>query len=257
MLYYITDRSAFPGDEPARRRRLLEKIAEAARAGVEYIQLRERDLLPRELEQLAREAINAVAKAQPLTTAHRQLATALLINSRTDVALAAGADGVHLRSDDVSPSEIRTVWQRNADMCGIGMCGAGARSASSGQALARENSPRNPVIAVSCHSAGEVAQAAADGADFAVFAPVFEKKDAAGARAAGLRALKKACRFEIPVVALGGVTLENAQSCIDAGAAGIAAIRLFQENDIATVAEKLRGLRRPTPSTSRRSSEPA
>ena len=257
MLYYITDRSAFPGDEPARRRCLLEKIAEAVRAGVEYIQLREKDLLPRDLEQLAREAINAVAKAQPLTTAHRQLATALLINSRTDVALATGADGVHLRADDVSPLEVRTMWQRNADMCGIGMCGGGTRSASSGQAPARENSPRNPIVAISCHSPGEVAQAAADGADFAVFAPVFEKKDAPGARAAGLSALQEACRFGIPVLALGGITLENAQSCIDAGAAGIAAIRLFQENEIATIVARLRELRRSTPSTSRRSSEPA
>ena len=237
MLYYITDRSAFPGDEPARRRCLLEKIAEAVRAGVEYIQLREKDLLPRDLEQLAREAINAVAKAQPLTTAHRQLATALLINSRTDVALATGGDGVHLRSDDVPPSEVRTVWQRSAGT------------------LARENSPRDPIIAVSCHSPGEVAQAAADRADFAVFAPVFEKKDVPGARSAGLGALQEACRSGIPVLALGGITLENAQSCINAGAAGIAGIRLFQENDIATVVAKLRGLRRSIPSTSRRSSE--
>jgi thiamine-phosphate pyrophosphorylase len=242
VLYYITDRSAFPGDEPARRRRLLEKIVEAARAGVEYIQLREKDLLPRELEQLASEAINAVAKAQPLTTAHRQLATALLINSRTDVALATGADGVHLRSDDVSPSEVRTMWQRYADMCGMEICGAGTRSASSGQVPARENSPRRLIIAISCHSPAEVAQAAADRADFAVFAPVFEKKDASGARPAGLGALEEACRFEIPVVALGGVTLENAQSCLEAGAAGIAAIRLFQENDVATVVEKLRSI---------------
>ena len=240
MLYYITDRSAFPGDEPVRRRRLLEKIAEAARAGVEYIQLREKDLSPRELEQLAREAINAVAKAQPLITAHQQLATALLINSRTDVALATGADGVHLRSDDVSPLEVRTMWQRSADMCGIGMCGASTRSASSGPALARENPPRNPVIAISCHSPGEVAQAAAGGADFAVFGPVFEKKDAPGARPTGVGALKEACRWGIPLLALGGITLENAQSCIDAGAAGIAAIGLFQENDIATVVAKLR-----------------
>jgi thiamine-phosphate pyrophosphorylase len=257
VLYYITDRSAFPGDEPARRRRLLEKIAEAARAGVDYIQLRERDLSPRELEQLAYEASNAIAKAQPLTTAHRQLATALLINSRTDVALATGADGVHLRSDDVPPSEVRAMSERTADTCGIRMCGAGTHSASSGQALARENSPRRLIVAISCHSPGEVAQAAADGADFAVFAPVFEKKDAPGTRAAGLNALEEACRFEIPVVALGGVTLENAQSCIDAGAAGIAAIRLFQENNIAAVVAKLRGLRRSTPSTSRPSSEPA
>ena len=58
----------------------------------------------------------------------------------------------------------------------------------------------------------------------------------------GLGALREACRAGIPVLALGGITLENAQSCFAAGAAGIAAIRLFQENDIATVVEKLRSL---------------
>ena len=57
LLYYITDRTAFAGDEPTRRRRLLEKISEAARAGVDYIQLREKDLPARELESLAREAV--------------------------------------------------------------------------------------------------------------------------------------------------------------------------------------------------------
>jgi thiamine-phosphate pyrophosphorylase len=228
LLYYISDRTAFAGDELARRRQLLDKIAEAARCGVDYIQLREKDLSPRELERLTREAINAVAKAQQLTTGHRQLATAFLINSRTDLALAAGADGVHLRSDDVPAGEVRTIWQ-HAEKCGAG-------------GLARENSPRSPVIAVSCHSPADVVQAAANGADLAVFAPVFEKKDAPGTRSTGLDALREACRTAIPVLALGGITLENAQSCLEAGAAGIAAIRLFQENDIATVVEKLRGL---------------
>ena len=245
MLYYITDRAAFAGDEPARRRQLLDKIAEAARCGVDYIQLREKDLSVRELEQLTREVVNAVAKAQRLTTGHRQRATALLINSRADVALATGADGVHLRSEDLRPQEVRRIWQRSASKCG-----AGTHSAGSGQAPARENSPRSPVIAVSCHSPADVTQAAAEAADFAVFAPVFEKKDARGVPSSGLGALREACRAGIPVLALGGITLENAQSCFDAGAAGIAAIRLFQESDIATVVEKLRNV---TPSISRSS----
>jgi thiamine-phosphate pyrophosphorylase len=249
LLYYITERAAFAGDEPARRRQLVKKIAEAARCGVNYVQLREKDLSTRELEQLTREAIEALGKARKLAAGSQQRKTALLINSRVDVALAAGADGVHLRSEDVSAGEVRTIWSRSASNCS-----AGTHSAGSGQALARENSPRSPLIAVSCHSPAEVAQAAADSADFAVFAPVFDKKDAPGARPAGLGALREACRAAIPVLALGGITLENAQSCFDAGAAGIAAIRLFQENDIATVVEKLRGL---TPSTSRSSSEPA
>ena len=241
FLYYITDRTAFAGDEPARRRQLLEKIAEATRCGVDYIQVREKDLSPRELERLTPEAIEALGNAKQLATHSRQR-TALLINSRVDVALAAGADGVHLRSDDVSAGEVRTIWQRSAITSGSRKCGTGTHSAGSGHALARENSPRSPVIAVSCHSPADVAQAAANGADFAVFAPVFEKKDAPGVRSAGLGALKEACGAGIPVLALGGITLENAQSCVDAGASGIAGIRLFQENDIATVVEKLRGL---------------
>jgi len=231
VLYYITDRTAFPGDEPARRCLVLEKIAEAARCGVEYIQLREKDLSPRELERLARDAVKIVREAKKQATGNRQLTTALLINSRTDVALAVGADGVHLRSEDVPPSEVRAMWQ-----CGASTCGAGT--------LARENSPRSPILSVSCHSPQEVVQAAAAAADLAVFAPVFEKKDAPSARAAGLDALREACRTGIPVLALGGISLDNARSCFDAGAAGIAGIRLFQENDIAEVVVKMRSLLR-------------
>src|SRR5208283_2413423 len=101
LLYYITDRSQFRGDENARRRALLAKVGEAARAGVDYIQLREKDLGARELEMLARDALSAVRNSTPLRTENRELRTRLLINSRTDVALAAGADGVHLRSGDI------------------------------------------------------------------------------------------------------------------------------------------------------------
>ena len=216
LLYYITDRTAFPGDELASRRRLLEKIREAAIAGVDFIQLREKDLPTRDLETLAREAVSAIAQ---LRTENRELRTFLLINSRTDLALAVQADGVHLRSDDVSPQEVRVIWK----------CGAGAP--------ARANSPQDPLIAVSCHSPAEVAQAAANNATFAVFSPIFEKN---GAHPAGLEALRQACKIKIPVLALGGVTLANAHSCLTAGAAGIAAIRLFQENDIAAVVHRLR-----------------
>src|SRR6202035_4557704 len=98
LLYYITDRRAFPGDERSRRRRLLEKIREGAQAGVDYIQLREKDLSTRDLESLAREAMSIIRESSQLRTENRERKTALLINSRTDVALAVLADGVHLRS---------------------------------------------------------------------------------------------------------------------------------------------------------------
>jgi len=234
LLYYITDRSAFPGDESARRRRLLEKIAEAARAGVDYIQLREKDLPTHELESLAREAARAVREAAGLTSGNRQPATALLINSRTDVALAVGADGVHLRGDDVLPQEVRRIWKHSE----ISPTLRNPRRV--GQPI--PGSTAVPVIGVSCHSPAEVARAAANGATFAVFAPVFEKKDAPGALPTGLATLGQACTAHIPVLALGGITLANARSCLDAGAAGAAAIRLFQEHDIADVVRQLKNL---------------
>jgi thiamine-phosphate pyrophosphorylase len=215
ILYYITDRKAFPGDELTRRRHLLDKITEAAAAGIDYIQLREKDLSTRDLESLAREAIQMIRNnAKPRT--------ALLINSRTDVALAIEADGVHLRANDLSPNEIRQIWR----------CGTGT--------LAREISPPTPLISISCHSPEEVTQAATDGATLAIFAPVFEKKDAPGTTGTGFEALRQAGRAKIPVLALGGITLQNAASCLQAGAAGIAAIRLFQENSIAQIVRSLR-----------------
>ena len=216
LLYYITDRSQFRGDESFRRRALLAKVAEAARAGVDYIQLREKDLSTRELETLAREVVELVRENSP--------STRLLINSRTDVALSSGADGVHLRADDVSPREVRQVLEVSAH---------------------RPLTTDRFLVAASCHTAADVFRAESESADFAVFAPVFEKKDAPvfekkDKQPTGLAALREASRAKIPVLALGGVNLENAAACLDAGAAGIAAIRLFQENRIEDVVRALR-----------------
>jgi thiamine-phosphate pyrophosphorylase len=222
LLYYITDRAAFAADEPSRRKRVLEKIDEAARAGVDYIQLREKDLSTRELESLALEARQIIRELKSLAPGPWSPTPLLLINSRIDIALAVGADGVHLRSDDISPQEVRKIWR----------CGAGANARDA----------RDPRIAVSCHSREEVHKAAEAGASFAVFAPVFEKKDVLGSIPAGLVQLEQACRASIPVLALGGVNLGNAQACLDAGAAGIAAIRLFQENTVAEIVTRLRNL---------------
>jgi thiamine-phosphate pyrophosphorylase len=211
ILYYITDRSAFSGDQPTRRQRLLDKIAEAVEQGIDYIQLREKDLTARELEALGREAMKIIGKH---SSAGHKARTALLVNSRTDVALVAGADGVHLRSDDVTPADVHAVWRTGAD------------------------GSKQPLIGVSCHSATEVTRAAINGATFAVFAPVFEKRNAAPS---GIDSLRDACRAPIPVLALGGVTVQNATSCLRTGAAGIAGIRLFQENDIASMVRAIRG----------------
>ena len=207
LLYYITDRFQFAGNEAARRSRLLETITQAARCGVDYIQLREKDLSARELETLAREA--------HLRTENQKLKTVFLINSRADIALACGAQGVHLPANDISPSEVRKIWS--------------------------QFNPAQLTIGASCHTRAEVTRARQEGADFAVFGPVFEK---AQARPAGLDALREACREKIPVLALGGVTLEKAESCMQAGAAGIAAIRLFQDNEMDRVVAALREIGR-------------
>jgi thiamine-phosphate pyrophosphorylase len=221
LLYYITGGTLFPGGEQSRRAQLLSKIREAARAGVDYIQLREKDLPVRKLEALAFEAAALIRETSP-RTGKGERATRLLINSRTDVALACGADGVHLRSDDVSPKTVGEIW-------------------SQASTFARAQAPPAPVIAVSCHTIGDVAKAASAGATLAVLAPVFEKRDAPGAAVAGIEGLRQACLYRIPVMALGGVTLDNARHCVAAGAAGIAAIRLFQNHEVSDIVRQLRG----------------
>jgi thiamine-phosphate pyrophosphorylase len=218
LLYYITARAQFPGDEAAQRRSLLHKIEQAARCGIDYIQLREKDLTVHELERLAAEAVSAV-RSNSRRTAGGESSTHLLINSRSDVALAVGADGVHMRAEDISVHEVRELWKV-----------ASERSESGGF----------PIISVACHGDAEVARAAAENADLAIFAPVFEKNGSPGATSTGLEALRQACRYNVPVLALGGVTLETIPACLNCGAAGIAAIRLFQENDVAEIVDRLR-----------------
>ena len=208
LLYYITDRKQFPGSESERRECLLKKIAEAARAGIDYVQLREKDLPARELESLAQEAAQAIRDSRSRTR--------LLINSRTDIALAAQADGVHLTSNDISPFDVRKIWRA-------------------------AQKPHEPIIGVSCHNEAEVIEAKRAAADFVVFGPVFEKR-ASELSPVGMDQLRKVCRHQIPVIALGGVTLENARLCVEAGASGVAGIRLFQEGDVSITVAKLRNL---------------
>ena len=208
LLYYITDRLQFPGNERDQRERLLDQIAEAARSGVDFIQLRERELQSRDLEFLAHEAVHRIRAFSGRTR--------LLINSRADIALAAGADGVHLRSKDVSPEDVRKIWRE-------------------------AHGPGDPIIAVSCHCDADVVTAEQAGADFVVFGPVFEKKGPPEIRSTGLDALRETCNHKVPVLALGGVTAQNAALCTGAGAAGIAAIRLFQAGEMLAQIAALRG----------------
>lgn len=124
----------------------------------------------------------------------------VLVNDRADVAIACGAAGVHLRDGSVSPRVIRGI------------------------------APGGFVITVACHDAAAVFRAADEGADYAVLAPVFAPLSKTSASPPlGLDALRAiTARAQIPVIALGGITEENAPMCMDAGAAGIAGITLFR-----------------------------
>jgi thiamine-phosphate pyrophosphorylase len=204
-LCYVTDRNALPARDCGA---LLERIARAAAAGVEWVQLREKEAQGRELFELASRAVSGVART----------ATRIIVNDRLDVALASGAAGVHLGGASLPVREV-AAWRR------------------------AENAPPDFFIGRSCHSLAEAQQAQQDGADYIFFGPVFETPSKAGyGPPQGLERLSEVCaRAAIPVLAIGGITLENARHCFSAGAAGIAAIRLFQEaEDLDSLVRSLR-----------------
>jgi thiamine-phosphate pyrophosphorylase len=172
--YYITDRKAAGGFSA-----LLEIIRGQMQLGVDLIQIREKDISARELFEftLAVLEVRDREKRPPK----------IFVNSRADVALAAGADGVHLPAD--APQET---------LPGL-------------------------LVGRSCHTLTEIENAKAD---FVTFGPVFQSPGKG--MPVGLDALRKACQLGKPVYALGGITWENADDCVHAGAEGIAGIRLFQ-----------------------------
>jgi len=214
-LYAVTDASQLSRNPADACDALVALAREWAASGVDYIQIREKALPSRTLEALAgriMKAVRAGSAAKPPVT------TKVLVNGRADIALAVGAEGVHLpASGALTPGEVLALF------------------AASGRT--------SPVISVACHSIPDIEAAREAGATMALFAPVFGKSLSStesdkSLPGVGLGELRKACRAagSMPVFALGGVTSENAASCIDEGAAGIAAIRLFHSNSWKTLA---------------------
>lgn len=217
---YVTDRrdlESAPNPSESERvdagalggRSLRDSIRRAALAGAGWIQIREKDMDARSLVELARFAVAET----------RAAGARVLVNERLDVALAASAAGVHLGEKSLSLSALAE-WRRAADRMDF-------------------------LIGVSCHSLEAAREAWWGGADYIFFGPVFAtpSKAAFGAPQ-GIDRLREICAsVEIPVLAIGGVNLENARECLAAGAAGIAAIRLFQDSNYAAdLAARLRGI---------------
>jgi thiamine-phosphate pyrophosphorylase len=220
IVCYVTDRRAFEiapiaPDSPAgyptplRSHSLRESIRAATAAGVGWIQIREKDLETRALVDLARFAV-----AETRATAAR-----VFINDRLDIALAANAAGVHLGEKSLPLEEV-TQWRRSTGRLDF-------------------------LIGVSCHSLESARAAERSGADYIFFGPVFATPSKAEFGAPqGIERLQEVCAsVEIPVLAIGGVNAGNARACITAGAAGIAAIRLFQDpEDSAELAARLKAI---------------
>ena len=170
------------------------------------MQVREKDLTSRELIILVEEALSAT-REQGMGGAR------VVVNDRVDVALAGGADGAHLAAHSMPVQVVRRFV------------------------------PPAFVIGVSCHSLGEAMAAESGGADYLVLGPVFETPSKLGyGPPLGLEELRNvASRIRIPVLALGGITVDRIRPCLEAGASGIAGIRIFQ--DCESVQERVRELR--------------
>ena len=208
LLYAITDRSLLGTaavDDRQRMRRLIDLARTWARSGVDYLQVREKDLAPDALLLLTRAIVSAVRETSP------ECRTRVLLNvsdrRQAEVAEAGVADGIHIACD--SPGRERL-------MAGLA----------------------DDLVSIGCHSLAEVEAARAMQSDLVLFAPVFEKRlppARATARGEdrlpgqGLPMLEACCAMagSMPVFALGGVTTENAADCVASGAAGVAGIRLF------------------------------
>ncbi|MBS1813403.1 MAG: thiamine phosphate synthase [Acidobacteria bacterium] len=185
--FAITDRALFPGNDAERYAAIVRQARALSRAGVDFLQVREKDLGAMQLAALARIMVAAARSAGQMK---------VLVNGNVAAAVDGGGDGVHLPA-----------------------------------AMAATEVPADMLASVSCHTLDEVRAAVERRADLILFGPVFGKqvRDVPVSAGLGLDALRAAVAIagEVPVIALGGVTEANQQACIDAGASGIAGIRMF------------------------------
>lgn len=160
----------------------------------------------RELARLVRDAVRTAALGSAAGTGDGPVVPRVVVNDRLDVALAAGAAGVHVGRESVDVRDL------------VKWCKSG-------------NAPPEFMIGVSCHSIGEAREAESAGANYIFFGPVFRtpsKREFGEAQ--GLGRLAEICAsVGIRVIAIGGADEVKAPDCVRAGAAGIAAIRMFQE----------------------------
>jgi thiamine-phosphate pyrophosphorylase len=207
LLCYVTDRRSLSGSLAPATNLQIEKIEQAAKAGVDWIQIREKDLSGRALAEMTASAIACAGSG-----------TSILVNDRADVACALGAAGIHLSGRSLPPEEARRL---------VNYCCAG----------------KDFLVGVSAHSLEEAIQSERAGANYVIFGPVFATPSKADfGPPQGLQRLQEVSkRLTIPVLAIGGITTKNAAECLAAGAAGIAAIRLFQDTeDLETLVTELR-----------------
>lgn len=184
--------------EGGHHRHIANLASAASEAGADWIQIREKDLPAASLLAVTQAVIQ---NARPNLSGTR-----VLVNDHLDVALAAGASGVHLPGESMPTSSV-VRWCRNG------------------------NAPPDFLIGVSCHNLADAQAAETSGSNYIFFGPVFETPSKKGLDAPqGLEALATVCRaVSVPVIAIGGVGDATALECLRAGASGIAAIRLFEE----------------------------
>ena len=204
LIYLITKGDLTPDNFRKKSIETLSSIEKAVRAGVSLIQIREKSITTKQVFEL-------VSSAAELT---KNSETKLLVNDRADVARAAGADGVHLPANSVPAATIRAAFGKNF------------------------------VIGVSAHSLVEIEEAKRAGADFATFSPIFATASKARYGAPqGIAKLGEAIEIfhDFPVIALGGIDENNFSEALEAGAKGIAAIRLLNDtNNLDEIVKKVR-----------------